>query len=152
MLIFLKLFKCLVMVWRCSCLNIVFKLIFVTLFLILYLIIFQPLILSKCIYSGYLVSATPLTVLCQQFWTCIVVFFCYGLKMCMWFHHLVIILTDWSLSLFLHFELNLFPSLFCIFTLSFFELQFYQTVYIVGTFGGFTKGGGNKFSEFACSI
>ena len=46
-----------------------------------FLVVFQAQTLSKCIGSGYLVSAIPSTVIgCLKLYTC----FCHGLKMCMW--------------------------------------------------------------------
>ena len=48
------------------------------------LAIFQAFLQSKWIDSGYLVCATPPTVLCWFFWNFTDVFF-HGLKICMWF-------------------------------------------------------------------
>ena len=56
------------------------EIIFCHLFHFVNLVIFSP----QCIDSGYLVSATPHTILYRSFWnfcTC----FLHGLKMCMWF-------------------------------------------------------------------
>ena len=56
-----------VMVWRCACgLDIIHRLFFVTFSAIW--TIFQAWTLSKGIDSGYLVCATPSTVLCRSFW------------------------------------------------------------------------------------
>ena len=57
--------------------------------------------------------------------------FCHGLKMCMRFDY------GPQINIY-HFSR--------IFTWSFVELQYYQTVYIVGTFGGVSKGGKHKLA------
>ena len=65
-----------VVVWRYVCgLDTVLPLIFVTFFRILNLVVFHIWILLKCIDSGYLVCATPPTVLYQSFWNFTGVFF-----------------------------------------------------------------------------
>ena len=46
-------------------------------------VISWPQILWKCVDSGYLVSATPHTILNRSFWN--FARFCHGLEMCMWF-------------------------------------------------------------------
>ena len=57
------------MVWRCACgLDISLRLSFVTFFAFWTQVIFETPILSECIYIGYLVWATPPTVLCRSFW------------------------------------------------------------------------------------
>ena len=77
------------------------------------LVIFRP----QCIDSGYLVSATPHTILYPIFLklcTC----FLHGLKMCMWLDVIIalIFVTFSSLG-----------------TLSFSDLRFYESVVTVGT-------------------
>ena len=85
----------LVMVWRYACgLDIVLKLVLSLFSRKLNLVIFSAFLLSKSIDSGYLVCATPPTVLCRFFfklYRC----FCHGLKICMW--------SGYSPQMFCHF-------------------------------------------------
>ena len=66
------------------------------------------------------------------------------MKMSMWYGYNPYI----KLSLFQRFELFHFSA----FLLSFFQLQYYQTVYIIGTFRRVFFGKGIKFSERACPV
>ena len=61
------------MVWRCACgLDIILELIFIT--FSTNFVIFWPQILWKCRDCGYLVSATPHTILCRSLWNFVHVF------------------------------------------------------------------------------
>ena len=74
------------MVWRYACgLDIVLRCFLVTFFHKFNLAIFQAFLQSKWIDSGYLVCATPPTVLCRFFVGNFTDVFCHGLKICMWF-------------------------------------------------------------------
>ena len=73
------------MVWRCACgLDIILAFNFCYFFHFANFVIFWPQILWKCCDSGYLVSATPRTILYQSFWNFAHVFR-HGLEICMWF-------------------------------------------------------------------
>ena len=73
-------FACIfVIVWGCVCgLDIIVKLFFVT-----SSTSWTQFFLPQCIDSGYLMSATPHTILYRSFWN--FARFLHGLKMCMWF-------------------------------------------------------------------
>ena len=80
-------------------------------------VIFWPQILWKCCDSGYLVSATPHTILYRLFFklcTCVR----HGLEMCMWFGY-----NPWII----------FVTFSTLWTLSFSDLRFYESVVTVGT-------------------
>ena len=69
-----------IMVWGCACgFGYNCKIIFYHLFHFVNLVIFRP----QCIDSGYLVSATPHTILYRSLKLCTC--FLHGQKMCMWF-------------------------------------------------------------------
>ena len=71
-----------VMVWGCACgLDIIVRLFFCHFFHFVNLVIFWP----QWIDSGYLVSATPHTILYQSFWNFAHIL--HGLKICMWFEY-----------------------------------------------------------------
>ena len=101
------------MVWRCACgLDIILALIFVTFSTLRTLSFPDPQILWKCIDSGYLVSATPHTILYRTFWN-FAKCFPHGLEMCMWFGY------NWWI---------IFVTFSTLWTLSFSDLRFYEIV------------------------
>ena len=73
------------LVWRCARgLDIILWIKFYHFFHFVNFVIFWPLILWKCIDSGYLVSSIPYTISCLSLCNFAHLFF-HGLKMCMWF-------------------------------------------------------------------
>ena len=106
------------MVWRCACgLNIILALIFVTFSTFGNFVIFWPQILWKSSNSGYLVSATPHTILYQSFWNFVHVFSMVWRCACGLDAILALVFVTFS----------------TLQTLSFSDLRFYESVVTVGT-------------------
>ena len=106
------------MVWRCACgLDMIFALIFVTFFHFANFVIFWPQILWKCCDSGYLVSATPHTILYRSFWN---------------FVHVFAMVWRYACGLEIILEL-IFVTFSTLWTLSFSDLRFYESLETVGT-------------------
>ena len=106
------------MVWRCACaLDIIFALIFVTFFHFANFVIFWPQMLWKGCDSGYLVSATPHTILYRFFWN---------------FVHVFAMVWRCAHSLDIILEL-IFVTFSTLWTLSFSDLRFYESLETMGT-------------------
>ena len=102
------------MVWRCACgLDIILALIFVTFFHFANFVIFWPQILWKSRDIGYLVSATPHTVLYRSLWN---------------FAHVFALVWRCARGLDIILEL-IFITFSTLWTLSFSDLRFYESVY-----------------------
>ena len=106
----------LIMVWGCACgLDIIVRLFFVTFFHFVNLVIFRP----QCIYSGFLVSATPHTRLYRSLWN---------------FAHVFSMVWRCACGLDVILAL-IFVTFSTLRTLSFSDLRFYESVVTVSTLG-----------------